>query len=66
MRLIENPTKKVGVGSLGIAIGILFIFVIQASLGVVVSAEVAMAIQTIIVYILQEYFEKHDKEEPSP
>ena len=52
---VQNPDRKVTIGALGGALGVLTVYLIGALGGIVVPAEPAMAMQVLIIFILQ-YF----------
>ena len=51
--MIQNPDRKVTIGVLGGAIGVLMVWLLGQYMGVTVPAEPAMAIQTVLIFLLQ-------------
>ncbi len=51
------PDRKVTLGALGGALGLLIVWVTSAFAGITIPAEPAMALQTIVVFVLQWVYE---------
>ena len=49
------PDKRVTLGALGGAIGFLLVWLLSVIAGITVPAEPAMALQTIVVFLVQWY-----------
>jgi len=50
---VQNPDRKVTIGALGGALGVLTVWGVGAFAGFVVPAEPAMAAQVLIIFVLQ-------------
>ncbi len=57
-KVIEAPVKQVTIGSVSLAIGLILFWVMEAFLGIVVPVAPAIAFQTVLLFIFQNFWPK--------
>jgi len=50
---MSQPDKRVTIGALGGAVGFVLVWIVNQFFGITIPAEPAMALQTIIIFLMQ-------------